>query len=81
MISECKGGILMKTKIALCLFWPAASLAVELHRKREIEESTGLERRTIRLIRHGQLVKRSTYQKIEDFRREYESTNGKRQSP
>jgi len=42
----------------------------------EIKEATGLERKTIRLVRHGQLVKRSTYQKIKDFRTEYEGTQG-----
>ena len=38
----------------------------------EIKEATGLERNTIRLVRHGQLVKRCTYQKIKDFRDERE---------
>ena len=42
--------------------------------ERQIKRATGLKRRTIRLIRHGQFVKRSTYQKIEDFRRDEESS-------
>ena len=42
----------------------------------EVKEATGLERKTIRVVRHGRLVKRSTYKKIEDFRREYETIQG-----
>jgi hypothetical protein len=48
--------------------------------ERQIQEATGLERQTIRLIRHGQLVKRSTYQKIEEFRRDLDSKKGTEQS-
>jgi hypothetical protein len=48
--------------------------------EQEIKEATGLERKTIRLIRHGQLVKRSTYQKIEEFRRDLGSKKGTEQS-
>jgi hypothetical protein len=37
--------------------------------KRQIEIGTGLHRDTIRLIRHGNGVKRSTYQRVIDFLR------------
>jgi len=44
--------------------------------ERAIQKATGLERRTIRLIRHGDLVKAATFQKIADFRRETENRAG-----
>ncbi len=38
--------------------------------ERTIQKVTGLKRDTIRRIRHGELVRASTFQKIADFRRE-----------
>jgi hypothetical protein len=43
--------------------------------ERQIKKATGLKRRTIRLIRHGEFVKQSTFQKIANFRREQENVN------
>jgi len=38
--------------------------------ERQIEKRTGVHRNTIRLIRHGKGVKRSTYEKVIHFLRE-----------
>jgi len=38
--------------------------------ERQIEKGTGVHRDTIRLIRHGKGVKRSTYEKVINFLRE-----------
>ena len=40
--------------------------------ERQIREETGVRRDTIRLIRHGKGVKRSTYDKVINFLRENE---------
>ena len=38
--------------------------------ERQIREGTGIRRDTIRLIRHGRSVKRSTYEKVINFLRQ-----------
>lgn len=40
--------------------------------ERQIREATGVRRDTIRLLRHGKGVKRSTYEKVVNFLRENE---------
>jgi hypothetical protein len=42
--------------------------------EREIEETSGVNRKTIRLIRHGKSVKRSTFQKVTSFLKEHTSS-------
>jgi hypothetical protein len=46
--------------------------------ERQISDRTGVHRDTIRLIRHGKGVRRSTYQKVINFLREPQS--GKRRN-
>jgi hypothetical protein len=38
--------------------------------ERQIREGTGVRRDTVRLIRHGKSVKRSTYEKVVNFLKE-----------
>jgi hypothetical protein len=42
--------------------------------ERQISKKTGVHRNTIRLMRHGKGVKRSTYEKVVNFLREQLST-------